>query len=76
MYDPIIHKFFASRDVIFNEYADDDSQDVWKLIEEGIESAKVEESEDQQDDIESQSCINVIKIGGTPRKSNQDTNRV
>jgi hypothetical protein len=58
MYDPITHKVFASRDVIFHEYADDDdSQDVWKLPKEGIESEKVEESEDQQDDVESQSGI-------------------
>jgi hypothetical protein len=69
MYDPITHKVFASRDVIFHEYADDDSQDVWKLFEEGIESAKVEESEDQQDDVESQSGIEATSSKSTPRKS-------
>jgi hypothetical protein len=50
MYDPIIHKFFASRNVIFHEYADEvqkeNDQDVWKLPKEGIESAKAEEIED------------------------------
>jgi hypothetical protein len=69
MYDPITHKVFASRDVIFHEYADDDSQYVWKLPKEGIESEKVEESEDQQDDVESQSGIEATSNKSTPRKS-------
>jgi hypothetical protein len=50
MYDPITHKVFASRDVIFHEYVDEvqkeDDQDVWKLPKEGIESEKVEEIEE------------------------------
>jgi hypothetical protein len=42
MYDPITHKVFASRDVIFHEYADEVQKevDVWKVPEEGIESEK------------------------------------
>lgn len=75
MYDHITHKLFAGRDVIFHEYAyDDDGQDVWKLPEECNGSARVEESEDQQDDVESQSGVGATsnerstrrKSGATP----------
>jgi hypothetical protein len=53
----------------FMSMQDDDSQDVLKLPEEGIESEKVEESEDQQDDVESQSGIEATSSKSTPRKS-------
>lgn len=75
MYDHITHKLFAGRDVIFHEYAyDDDGQDVWKLPEECNGSARAEESEDQQDDVESQSGVGATsnerstrrKSGATP----------
>lgn len=45
MYDPIIHKVFASRDVIFHQYANEvkkeDDHDVCKLPKEDIESEKI-----------------------------------
>jgi hypothetical protein len=72
MYDLIIHKVFASRDVVFHEYIDEvqkeDDQDLWKLPKEGIESAKAEEIEDQQDDVEDQNCIEATSNQSTPRK--------
>jgi hypothetical protein len=74
---PLLINVFASRDVIFHEYANEvqkeDDQDVWKLPKEGIESAKVEEIEDQQDDVEDKNgkikCIEATSNQSTPRKS-------
>jgi hypothetical protein len=69
MYDPITYKVFSGRDVIFHEYANDDSQYVWKLPEEGTESENVEENEDKKYDVESQSGIEATSNRSTPIKS-------